>query len=264
MKLRDSKRLNKKGDNRGQVTLFIIIGITIVVLALILLYLNKDNLGEIVKGESPSEKIKNCIRDSIEEGMIIVSNQGGSINPQNYYPYKGNNVEYLCYTEENYKKCVVQKPLLRKSVEQELEMFLQPRAEDCIKAVKESLEKKGYSVSSKKPEINVELATRNLRVNMELDLKVSKDMTENYKTIKTDMTSGLYDLIMIASSIINWETRYGDSETMNYMMYYPSLRVEKKKQSDGTTIYILTDKKTSEKFVFASRSVAIPPGLTGN
>jgi hypothetical protein len=37
--------------------------------------------------------------------------------------------------------------------------------------------------------------------------------------------------------------------------------VEKKKQGDGTTVYILTDRDTDEKFYFASRSIAIPAGF---
>ena len=45
------------------------------------------------------------------------------------------------------------------------------------------------------------------------------------------------------------------------MLYYPSIKVEKKKQSEGTTIYILTDRDSSEEFMFAVRSFAIPPGL---
>jgi len=69
---------------------------------------------------------------------------------------------------------------------------------------------------------------------------------------------------MITSSIINWEARYGDSESLSFMMHYPSLKIEKKLQSDGTTIYILTNKNTLDKFMFASRSVALPVGITGN
>jgi hypothetical protein len=45
------------------------------------------------------------------------------------------------------------------------------------------------------------------------------------------------------------------------MIYYPSLKVEKKKQGEGSTVYILTDRDTDEKFYFAVRSLAIPPGF---
>jgi len=44
------------------------------------------------------------------------------------------------------------------------------------------------------------------------------------------------------------------------MTYYRDLKVEKKKQTDGSTVYILTKMDSGDKFQFASRSVAWPPG----
>ena len=44
------------------------------------------------------------------------------------------------------------------------------------------------------------------------------------------------------------------------MTYYPWLKVEKILRDDGTKIYILTDRNTGDKFEFAVRSVAWPPG----
>ena len=157
----------------------------------------------------------------------------------------------------------MQKPLLKQSIEKELETYLQPRARLCIDAAKSSLQKKGYSVSSKNPAVTVSLVPGNILVDINSDLTIEKGSTETYKSIKTDYSSRLYELVMVASSILNWEARYGDAETMNYMIYYPSIKAEKKKQDEGTTVYILTDRTTSDKFMFASRSVVIPAGLTG-
>jgi hypothetical protein len=47
----------------------------------------------------------------------------------------------------------------------------------------------------------------------------------------------------------------------NIYEYYHDLKVEKKKQIDETSIYILTNRDTGEKFQFASRSYAFPPGV---
>ena len=44
------------------------------------------------------------------------------------------------------------------------------------------------------------------------------------------------------------------------MILYPGVKVEKYKQEDGTTVYILTDRNTNDKFQFAVRSLAWPPG----
>jgi hypothetical protein len=251
----------KRGLNkRAQITIFIIIALAILVIVF-LIFINRGNLSTILSGKTPVQEIKECVEESLKEGVGIISVQGGSVNPQNYYLYQGNKVDYVCYTEEFYKTCVMQKPLLKQSIETELRDYIEPRVNNCMDSIKSSLENKGYSVSLKSPNISVELIPNNIVVNIDSDLILSKDTTESYKSIKTDYASELYDLVMIASSISNWESRYGDSETMNYMMNYPSLKVEKKKQIEGTTIYILTERTSGEKFVFASRSLALPAGI---
>ena len=44
------------------------------------------------------------------------------------------------------------------------------------------------------------------------------------------------------------------------MTYYHDLKVEKFIEADGSTIYTLTNRDTGNKFMFASRSLAWPPG----
>ncbi len=249
-------------NKRGQVTVFIILAIAIVVV-LVLLFLGKDVFTTFLGGKAPVEQIKDCAEDYAKEAVEILSVQGGSIEPEHYYLYEENKVEYLCYTEENYKQCVMQKPLLKQSIEKEIEDYISPKVRGCMASVKAGLEKEGYEVKLGDVDVYVELVPRNILVNIDSDFSISKEKTESYKSIKTDVPSKLYDLVMIASSILNWEARYGDSETMTYMLYYPSLKVEKKKQGDGTIVYILTDRVSLDKFMFASRSMVIPAGLTG-
>ena len=250
-----------KRGKKGQVTVFVILAIAIVVV-LVLLFLGKD-IFTIITGKAPVEQIKDCAKDYTEEAIEIVSAQGGSLEPEHYYLYEGNKVEYLCYTEENYKQCVMQKPLLKQSLEKEIEDYIRPRVKGCMDSVAESLKKDGYSVGLKAMDVDVKLIPSSILIDVQSDLTISKETTESYKSIKTDFSSKLYGLVMIASSVLNWEARYGDSETMTYMLYYPSTQVEKKVQGDGSTIYILTDRISLDKFMFASRSVVLPAGLTG-
>jgi len=254
----------KKRGKKAQVTIFVILAIAIVIV-LILLFSGRAGFTFNLIGKTPVEQIRDCMKEPVKQGIDVLSSQGGLITPENYYMYKGNKIDYLCYTEEYSKKCVMQRPLLKQSIENELEKFSKNKIETCIESVKSSLEKDGYSVSSKKPEISVELVPNNILISLNnLDLIIEKGGTETYSSIKTDLDSVLYRLVMIASSISNWEARFGDTETINYMMYYPSLKVEKKEQSDGATVYILTDKNSLEEFIFAVRSFVIPTGITGN
>lgn len=251
-------RKNKK----SQLTVFIILALAIV-LVLILLFTGKTNLTAIFTPTTPVDQIKNCVQEPVEEAVNILRLQGGNLDPSLYYIYQGSKVEYLCYTEEYYKPCIMQKPLLKQSVEQQIQAYASPRIKNCISSVKANLERKGYQVTMGSPQISVSLVTGSIIVNIISEIRIVKSQTEVYKSIKTDLASTLYQQVMLASSISNWEAVYGDAETMSYMFYYPYLKVEKKKQGDGTTIYIITDRDSQEKFMFASRSLVMPAGYTG-
>lgn len=255
------KSINSK---KSQVTVFIILAILIVV---VLLLIFKDNSGVnfiVTKSESPVDKIQKCIKDSAEEVIPVISDQGGSFNPENYYLYQGSKVGYVCYTEEYYKQCVMQKPLLKQDIEKEIKDYLEPKVSGCIVSIKDSLENQDYRVDYKKPETSVKLAPGSIIIDTNLELSISREgSATSYKIIKTDISSKLYEFVMTASSIANWEARYGDTETMAYMFYYPTLKVEKKIRDEGTKIYILTDRESGERFMFAVRSVALPSGITG-
>jgi hypothetical protein len=247
-------------NKKAQITLFVIIALVIVgVLIIFLVWGNK--IIPMVTTKTPMNEIKSCIEDSAKQGIEIIGKQGGEIEPDNYILYKGEKIEYVCYTTESYQTCVMQKPLLKQDVEKELAEYLKPYVKNCIDGVKISTEGKGYDVTATEPRVSVELVPNNAIINTNSDFIATKgDKTENYKNIKIEMSSGLYDEIMIASSIANFEARYGTAESMIYMVYYPSLRVNKT-EFQGTRIYTITDKEKGDSFQFASRSLVFPSGL---
>ena len=261
---------DKKIAKKGQVTIFIIVAI-IIVAVLVLIFLNRNNIPSIgQKTISPVQEIKNCVNGNYEEEGSLeyiikkIENQGGVLNNQNYFLYEGDKIEYICFTEEYNKPCIMQKPLLKQSIENEILNAIKPRVKICTEMLKNNLEKKGFDISYKEPIINISIIPENIQIFIELDLIVKKDSVENYEVIKIDKNSNLYEHSIIASSIANFESQFGDSEITDYMFYYPELKIEKKKQGDGTTIYILKNKNTESVFKFASRSYAIPAGISGN
>ena len=72
-------------NNRGQVTIFIIIAILIVALA-VLAYLFFPKLKTTVESgtQTPSQYIDTCMRDKISSTIEDISLQGGSVNPEFY------------------------------------------------------------------------------------------------------------------------------------------------------------------------------------
>jgi len=248
-------------NKRGQLTLFIIIGIMIVGLAILiyLFYPNiKSNLG--LESKNPSAFIENCLEEVLIENAEIVSSQGGSLEPENYILYDNQKIEYLCYTSEYYKTCVMQQPLLKEHIEEEIKKGINTQARTCLNDLKKNYETKGYRVNMKQGEIKVELLPKRIVVRFNDSVTLTKEGAEKYEAIEAVYNNNLYELLSITTSILNWEATYGDSETTSYMNYYRDLKVEKKKQTDGSTVYILTDRNNQNKFQFASRSVAWPPG----
>mgnify|MGYP001561113490 CR=1 FL=1 len=248
-----------RNNKRGQLTIFIILGIAILII-LIILFSRTGDFKLILLGKNPAERIEECSLNYLEKGIEMISLQGGSINPENYYMYRGNKIEYICYNEESFQECIMQKPLLKQTIEEELIEFVRSNIDVCLESVKMQAERGGNSVNYKEPEISVELVPGDVLMNIELDLRISKgEESQFYKNVRTDVSSKLYDFVIAASSIANIEAKYGDSDTGPYMYKDKSLKVEKIKQ-DENRVYILTDRNTGEKFIFVIKSIPIPPG----
>ena len=272
-----NKRGNKKGtrvlsseiyidicpkSKRSQVTLFIIVAIVIVALGvLIYLLYPKIKVSTEFDVKNPNAFIQTCLEDEMKNAVNTLSLQGGSMNPEHYYLYQDNKIEYLCYTNEDYAPCVVQQPMLVQHIESELQKEIAGKAEACFQDLKSSYENRGYSVNLKKGDMVIELLPERIVATFNNELTLTKGETENYKSFSVILHNNLYELVSIADSIIGWEATYGDSETTAYMNYYHNLKVEKLNQLDGSTIYILTNRDNGNQFQFASRSVAWAPGI---
>lgn len=252
----------KSKGKKGQVTIFIIIAIIIVGLAILLLV---PSVRQMIIPSAPSEMIpracvEEAVRDSLNESMM----HGGTVNPELYFMYNNETITYLCYTSEWYQRCTMQDPFLLQTVENEAVRDSQPEITKCIDDMITKLENRGYTVKTsgtKRADIILFPGKVVVAFNLSMALERGEEtQTISGSRLQTEFASSSYQLIMIASSIQNWEARMGEAISENYMGYYPNIKVEKKLQDDGTKIYILTDRNTLEKLQFASRSLSWPPG----
>ena len=256
----------KKGYNkRSQITIFVIIALVIIGIVIFLYFPQIKNIFITTPEELiPKECIQNAIKPVLNNTMI----QGGSLNPQLYYRYNNKTVDYLCYTSEWYKTCTMQKPFLKQSIESEITLNASIAVQNCMNTMVKQLENKGYSVQvsgNKNPQIEIVpdkiIISFNTTINIQ---KGEEKMTFSPGRLQTELESNSYNMIMIASSIQNFDARYGDSVPETYMGFYPNIKVQKLKQEDGTKIYILTARDTGENLIFATRSLAWPPGFAVN
>ena len=256
-------------SKRAQVTIFIIIAIMIFVMG-ILAYLFfpqiKSTIGRGVK--NPQTFIQECIEGDIEDAVQTVSLQGGDINPKFFSTFNNIKIKNLCYATQYCMLCSVQEPQLKPHIEREIKENIGQKVDNCFNALKQSYTRRGYNVDlsskdnfgePKEGPIKVELLPKRIVSTFNYSLTLTKEDTEKYDSFNVVLNNNLYELISIANSILEWEATYGDTDVTIYMDLYPNLKIEKKLLSDGTKIYIITDRKRKNKFEFASRSLVFSP-----
>jgi len=259
------KRERKEGflkNKRAQVSVFIVIGLVIIAAAIIAFVVVPKTSGPTSQSiaENPSQYMSRCMQADITTTVNKLGIQGGEMNPTHYIAYKNSNVKYLCYTSDYAKLCVVQEPMLITSFANQLKDNLKAKSDKCFEDLKNNLAAGGYAVDLRVKDSNMEITSKKINLKFNIDMTINKDQPQKFETIDISVNNNIYELLAIANSIVEFETSLGDSETTTYMDYYHDVKVEKMLNSDGTTIYTLTNRNSGEMFQFASRSLAMPPG----
>jgi len=248
-----------RGDKKGQVTIIIIVAV-VIVLAVLAVFLYPRISTTISPTVNPSQFLQSCIQPEVEQDLQTLAKNAGYQNMEGTVPYNGQDYKYLCYSSKYYENCIVQQPMIKNNFEKELNAMIKAKGTECVQSLKSEYEKRGYTVSVGNIDSDVSIIPGNIRVAFIAPMTITKEQTQTFKEFDISLKSEMYDLLMIATSIVDFETTYGNSETTLYMQYYPDLKIQKIQLSDGTRIYILTNVVTRENFMFASRSIAWPPG----
>jgi len=250
---------------RSQVSLFIIIGIIIVVgiLAVLLFTGQIDVLNK--QSKNPEQYIASCIRDYVSDAVEIMLPQGGYINPESYKLYEDSKVGYLCYAKDFYENCVNQEPVYLKHLEDEIKDYIQPKIEDCFGEITKENENNGFDVEIGSMDLDVELEPGKIKVSIERNFKIfNQEMEENYNKFRETILSSLYDLAVVAQRISSEESVFCNFDFLEMSLYYPEFRIDRKQVGSQETlseIYIITEKKSGGKLMIAIRSCARPGGL---
>ena len=252
-------------NKRGQVAIFIIIAIIIVGLILAYFFLLPQvtdvDIPGVTRAElNPSAFLRECIEPDIKDTIDTLSKQGGYADPEGFVTFNGTKVKYLCYTGEDFELCVVQEPFIKNHFEQELNDAIKPKVNDCANELKTLYRDAGYDVSGPRANSNISIVPGRIQIDIITPLTVTRGDTRTFEGFDASIQSQMYDLLSIAGNIIEFEAFYGDSETNLYIQSYPDLKIEKIRLGDGSTVYTVSNVLTNEKFTFASRSLAWPPG----
>ncbi|MBU0957371.1 MAG: hypothetical protein KKF56_01025 [Nanoarchaeota archaeon] len=253
-------------QKRGQITLFIIIAL-ILVAAILLMFLAKPQIVNLIeqKDEDPQDTMEKCARDAVEKAVDIMLPQGGVLNPTNYKMFENNRVQYLCYTNVYYNRCVNQQPMYIEFMEEEIKKYVQPIIEDCFFDFKKELEAEGNKVSMNQLVLDIELASDRVVVIMDRRITATKnDVVTDFDGFDSILKSPLYNLGIVATEIVNQEARYCNFQYIGFMAFYPRFEIKKKNVGSMETaavIYTLEDSYTKKQLNIAVRSCVMPPGM---
>ncbi|MAG47703.1 hypothetical protein CL617_03785 [archaeon] len=246
---------------RGQVTIFIILGIIIVAIIGVAYFLINQSAKDIrqdakyddSKLQPLKDYVESCIKFHGTEVINLLGRQGGSVDPGLYQYYFDSKVSYLCHTD-SFTACFNRKPNLIGHMENEIKSYLENNLRFCIdfQQVKEF----GYNIdASDELTVSVSIGDANTIVNLDYPITIKKENT----IIKENRFSETFNvplgrLAEVALDGVEEEINVGDFFTMPYMLRNRG-EVEIERQAvRGSKVYILNLRDNPYSFQYATRS----------
>jgi len=246
---------------KGQVAIFIIVGIVIVVGIIMAIYFTGKVDVDSPVDLTPKSFVDKCVRDSVEISIEKMLSNGGEISPSQAISYQGSEWNYLCYQADFYQGCYNIHPMLEVQIEKEIEKDTQIEVQGCFNSMREDFENRGFSVGGGATTYSIDLLPGYVAINLIKNIDISKEgVSQNFEDFNTKVPSPIYDLVQVSRDIVNSESRYCNFEYSGYMLLYPKYDI-KKISYDNNKLYSIIDRKSKFEFKFATRSCAFPPGI---
>lgn len=251
-------------NNRGQMVLWIIIAVFLVLAIFLFAYSGKKLKVGDQSIAHPGSAIESCTREAIDEITTKMMPQGGLSEPKNFKLYKNVKVEYLCENAGSFTPCIQQHPLFLEEMRKQIEQYVNEKVDTCFKTLKSEYEKRATTIELGAQTLSLTLGLGKISVNIARTMKLSKgDKTLTVETFPIEMNHPLYDLGSVAVEIANQEARYCHFDTLGYSVLSPSVTIRKATLSDETLIYQIRDEATKKELWVAIRSCPISATLGG-
>jgi len=248
-------------NKHAQVTIFIIVGVVIVVGILgSIIFMGQVDV-ETPADLGPQAFIDKCVRDVVEESVDKMLRNGGEILATRAIAYQGEEWNYLCYQADFYQGCYNIHPMLEMQIEREIVTDTDAAVQDCFDTMREDFENRGFDVGGGATEYSINLLPGYVEINLAKKVDVSRDgASQSFEDFETRVISPIYDLVQIARDVVNSESQFCHFEYNGYMLLYPKYDIRRIDYSDSK-IYRLIDRVSGAEFRFAVRSCAFAPGI---
>jgi len=214
-------------NKRGQVTIFVILGIVILAIIGFLLYqkgvfTKQETTGETneqfvnAQIEPIKSHIKDCVGLIAMKGIKLIAMQGGYFDPVYYKEVGIYNISYGCYQGANLLPTLAM-------VEDEFDQYMaddetQKELDECIDSFR-NFEKLGLNVNEK-GELGVDINILFDKVTLDINypLEISKgDYVKPISGIYSELPVGLGKAHKVAADIINVECTNGEFDIDDYI-----------------------------------------------
>jgi len=255
--------VKKIKNKKGQITLFVILGVVIVGGIILFFTVFQGNIQNVIRSQqlSTTQILEQCVNTQVEEAVdIIIGNVGTVADASLTKTYQYEEVPYLCYTALPNTRCIPQPPVLISFLRNEILDYITPKINDCFTNLKDNLEDQAYQITlGNEQEVELELLPGRIRTRITRDFSQTKaDDTRTFEIFEANLQTPLYFMNKITNEIVYQESTICNSDYIDIMRVNPSVEISRFQTGDDVKIYTIKDKDTDKGWKFAIRTCVLP------
>ena len=267
---------NKK---RGQVTIFVIIAIVIVIgIAAYFILTKQEKATTLDPVENPVGYIEDCMKLSTQKVLPSITRSGGLLAPKKAFYFNETNVTMVCSSMGYGKLCTNRHPMISVEIENQIIKSIKPSVDSCFAKLKTSFKNYDYREIGNTSYLNIDIVSGMIIVKADKKISYTKNsQTSMINGFNSKVNSDLYDFIIIQNKILNEEVSC-DCEMESCHAYQTRSEIDgskfgvtnfvasvgNPKFGDGEEVYTIKSINTQEEFNFALRNcVRAPYGYGG-
>ncbi len=238
---------------KGQVTLFIILGIIIFSSILAFIVWVRPTMDS---SKGASLNFETCVKKIVSEGVSDLAITGGFKYPTFGVLYKDQQIPYFVYTSQYDEAGTAQVLFPAQKFEEELTSYVEEGINACYKTSVKKLQNMGYNVTSGDVKIVLTIFPETIDVLVQAPTTIE---SQQFEEINVKVPSDIYGILEMAHTIMSKELERSlenswSVDTTELMRLYQNYVITSIYRSDSTRIYTIKDMNYNIEYKFAIRS----------
>jgi hypothetical protein len=236
-------------DKKGQVSVFAIIGVVMVVIIMLLYFLNDQGVVTVFgkqdflsgKLDSIRDEVDRCAVLGVEQGMDLLGKQGGDFTPNQFVKYENMNVRYYALNLEGESYLKQNNMPLLGYVQTSFEEYMIDHMKGCVNpSVLES--GLGYEIEKGEMDIDVLFNDDVVEVEVDYDLSVKKEQVSMRLPVVESVVPNVAfeDLYSVAYDVVDAWARGESFDQLGYMLQHKGRYIIDVDKPYPDTIYMIS------------------------